>query len=253
MAEESAALKNQDTADEDIKGSFLKGDDKDMHRMSSAIGRLFTEVGTTKKNQEMILKTLTDLKEGQKASQDGRRAEMIPNPTGDSGIAKLNEQFTERILRGDVIGVLDEYGKLMSSAKENLSRMNKQKMDRAVEEVSKNSKVFPEIKANVLQTATLLIDRGYSAEDAVAHAYEKHRADYLEKKFTPSEEEFNPDSLDLLKGGRGSQSAGGEQGGKLPPKWEEACQRDIKAGIFKDRKEWLSSLSPKIKATFGLG
>lgn len=252
MAEESTALKQQDTGDEDTKGSFLKGDDKDMHRLSSAIGRLFTEVGTTKKNQEEILKTLADLKESGKASREERRAEMIPNPQGDSGIAKLNERFAEQILQGNVIGVLDEYNKLLSASKENLSRMNKQKLDRAVDDISKNSKVFPEIKASVLQTATLLIDRGYSPEDAVAHAYEKHRADYLERKLTPPEEELNPDSLDLLKGGKGSQSAGGEQGGKLPPKWEEACQRDIKAGIFKDRKEFLANLSPKIRATFGI-
>ncbi len=166
-------------------------------------------------------------------------------------IAALNEQWQTRILQGDVVGVLDEYTNLLTTAQQNISNAKEAEMEREIGKLSEQP-VFAHVKDGVDKTARAMIAKGFTAKDAVEFAWEKNRANFMTGLVATISKE-NP-SLDLLRGGKGKgaddNSPSGK--GKLPPAYEVAIERDIKSGVVKDRKEWISLLSPQVKKTLGI-
>lgn len=91
------------------------------------------------------------------------------------------------------------------------------------------------------------IGQGMPPEVAVQLAWHKNRADFASGLIATISEK-NP-NLNLLKGGKGMGDDGsGGKGDKLPDHLERAFERDKKAGVFKDRKEYIASMSPQLKA-----
>ena len=253
MAEGEGAQGNEgeilDTNEDDLKDSFLKGDEKDMHRISSALGRALKDMGEQKKLNQQLTEVVKQMSE----KIDSLTPTQPYVPTQDvsvnqTGLEKLNEKWQERILSGDVVGVLDEYNQLNKQAQENLSKLNKGKVDNILGTL-KEKPFFDDVKDVVRENAYTLVSNGYSPEDATSYAFEKARADF-QAKLLASLNAQNPGALETLRGGKASPPP--EEKGKLPPNVEAACQRDIQAGIVKDRAEWIANLAPALKAQYGV-
>jgi len=233
--------------EEDLKDSFLKGDDKDMHRISSALGRALKDLGEQKKTNQQLAGVVQNL--ASKLDEIGTTQQyQPPKNTNPSSLDKLNEQWQERILSGDVMGVVNDINKFNQQAQDNLVKMNRKKVDSIMGSL-KEQPLFDDIADKVKESAYTLVSSGYSAEDATSYAYEKARAD-RQAELLASLETQSPGTLETLRGGKRTPPP--KEEGKLPPNAEKACQRDIAEGLFKDRKEWIDNLSPQLRVQYGV-
>lgn len=233
--------------DDDLEHSFLKGDDKDMQRISSALGRALKGQGEQQKINQKLTETIDGLT-GKLSELTMSQPYIAPQSTDLTGLDKINEKLQERILGGDVVGALDEYNQLNQRAQDNLSKMNKGKVDNILGTL-KEQPFFEDIKDTVQKNAYGLVAGGYSPEDAASYAFEKARADFQGTLLATLHTQ-NPGALETLRGGKPTPPP--EEKGKLPPDVEAACQRDINAEIVKDKDEWIANLAPALRAQYGV-
>lgn len=236
--QETPVEETEDTEDEDVKDSFLKGDEKDQHRMASALGRFLKKQGEQEKFNKQVMDTLSELKE------------HFANPPKNNNpdVAKLNEDWQNRILNGDVIGVLDEFSSLKTRAETEISQANMNKVNKLVEGFSEEP-FFGELEKVVRESSVNLVQQGKDPQTAVDLAYNKARADYF-GGLVASVHKTNPNALKLAKGGSKPDTEGSK--GKLPEEFKKRAEKDIAEGLFKDEAEWVASLSPQIRKQLGV-
>ena len=167
----------------------------------------------------------------------------------DPSLQKINEDWQNRILAGDVVGVFDEYMALSNQAKDNLTKTNRNKVDKLLGDYA-NEPFFPNIKNEVHAMAYELVAKGKSPEDAVELAYAKKESAFT-KGIVATINKQSPQSLEFLKGGKGK-TGESQTKGKLPDNLKAAAKRDIEEGIFKDEKEYMDNLSPQVKEKYGI-
>lgn len=230
----------EETQDEDIKDSFLKGDEKDQHRIASALGRFLKNQGDQEKFNQQVLNTLNQLQENLSRPQETQN--MHPD------VSKLNEDWQNRILSGDVVGVLDEFSSLKQRAETEISQANANKVNSLVGGLSEEP-FFNDLEKGVREMAMSLVQQGKDPQTAVDLAYNKARGNYL-AGLVANVHKTNPSALKMARGGSKANDAGSK--GKLPPAFKERAAKDISDGLFKDEAEWIANLSPAIRKQHGI-
>jgi len=207
-------------------------------KFSSWVGRLEAQ---QKKDRETILSKLDTL---------STPPQQLPDYTErneSSGMKALNDKWAERILQGDVAGVLEEYTSLRRSAEDTLSKRNTNELGRLIANLEEgNTKYIKEVKADVQKMSANLVGQGYTPQDAVAFAYEKSRADHLDRMVSGGDE-FDPSSLETLSGGSRHEDVGSKKG-KLNAEGKKAFEKN--KAFFKDDAEFIASMSPRVKERF---
>jgi hypothetical protein len=251
--EEKVALEGEDTTqEEDLKDSFLKNDDKDMHRLSSALGRALKQQGElvqSKKEQEafnkQVMSTLQAIEE--KFSQK--------NPEKKFDLSTLNEDLSSKILSGNVIEALDYYSDLRNEAQQNISKANMSKVNSLIGNL-KDEPFFNDLQENVRNDSVQLVQSGKDPETAVQMAYQKHRGDYL-VGLVATIHSTNPQALKVARGGGKAKEEGNK--GKLPPEFEARMKKDMAElkdstgkPLFKTEQDWIGSLSPQVRQHLGV-
>lgn len=242
MEENTDALEPQDTpteVEEDIKDSFLKGDDKDMQRLSSALGRSLKQQGDLLKG----FKTLADKLDSLEAKPQ-REEPQYQNPD----VAALNEKWQNAIFSGNVIDVLDEFTTLRDQAQKNISQANMNKVDKLLTGLQ-DEPFFNDLAPSVREKAIKFVQGGKDPETAVDLAYNRQRADYL-AGLVATVHQHDPKALEVARGGGKRQKE--TKAAELPANFKKAMERDIKAKVYKDEAEWIANLSPSIRKELGV-
>jgi hypothetical protein len=224
----------------------LKGDDKDMHRLSSAVGRNLKQQGD-------ILKAINEQKEFNQNVMQTLQSITEKFSTGNQAqsadISKLNEDLQNEILSGNVVGALDAYYNLRTDAEKNVSQANQNKVNQLLDGL-KEEPFWVDLEPHVRDSAMKYVQSGKDPETAVQIAYQKHRGDYL-GGLVATIHSTNPDALKMAKGGGKPPKEEGNKG-KLPPEFKKRAAKDIAEGLFKDEKEWIESLAPAIRKQLGV-
>lgn len=156
---------------------------------------------------------------------------------------QLNEQWQERILAGDVLGVLKDWESIRKNAQRNLTESQKKALTSEATKYAERPE-YKDIYPNMIEMASKLVDEeGYPPAAAMRTAYAESHAAHLSGKGKGDE------GLELASQGRRAPS---KAPGKLPAQFEAAYQRDKAQGLFKDRKEFIESLAPQIRAQYEL-
>jgi len=238
MADENEdAQDNQDldTSDNDNQDNV---DETEAQKIKSWVGRIEKEGKDTKETLKGISDTLSAISESLER-QNTRTVNQSPELT------KLNEDWQNRILSGDIVGVLDEY----SGLKDNLSRTRTTETDKAVTTFAEKP-FYKELHAKVVEKAHFYAGNG--VDPAIAAKMAWHEAnDEFKSGVIATVNQHTPSSLEFLKGGKGKKIE--ESKGRLPTEMKEAAKRDIEAGVFKDEADYIANLSPQLKVTYGLG
>jgi len=235
----------EDTPDEDIQDSFLKGDDKDMHRISSALGRALKQMGDfskSKKEQEdfnnQVLQTLQTIQE-----------KFSSNPNQNTDISRLNEDLQTQILSGNPIQAFDTYMNLKTEAERSISQKNASAVNSLVANL-KEEPFFADLEGPVRNTAMQYVQNGKDPETAVNLAYFKHKGDFLAGIVT-NVHKTNPNALKVATGSGETPKDDGNKG-KLPPEFKKRAEKDIQEGLFKDEQDWINNLAPSIRKQLGV-
>ena len=217
-----------------------KGKDP-IQQIKSWVGRVEAQGKEDRGTMKEIMKTLQAIRENT-AAQAPRSNDVPMNPD----LKVLNDELQNEILTGNVVQALDRYVSLREQATTRISEANREKAERAIGALE-GQPFFDQVRDHVRKTAMENIGQGMPPEVAVQLAWHKNRADFASGLIATISEK-NP-NLNLLKGGKGMGDDGsGGKGDKLPDHLERAFERDKKAGVFKDRKEYIASMSPQLKA-----
>uniref|UniRef100_A0A6M3XWM6 Uncharacterized protein n=1 Tax=viral metagenome TaxID=1070528 RepID=A0A6M3XWM6_9ZZZZ len=224
-----------ETKDDAAKDDPIKKIDQ---KFSSWMGRIEAQ---QKEDRRTILAKLDTFQATPQQSQD------YTEKRESSGMKALNDQWAERILQGDVSSVLEEYTTLRRSAEDTLSKRNANELGRLIANLEEgNTKYIKEVKADVQKMSANLVGQGYSPQDAVAFAYEKSRADHLDRMVSGGDG-FDPSSLETLSGGSRHEDVGAKKG-KLNAEGKKAFEKN--KSYFKDDADFIASMSPRVKERF---
>ena len=234
-----------DTSTEETQEQEVKDDPiaKLEQKTKSWLGRLEASIKETGASQKQIAETLNALTERLERPQH--------QSSGPDNLKALNEQLQDMVLSGNVTEALDTYLNLRNEADTKISSANQSKADQAIASL-RDTPFFANIEGSVRDTASKYLKMGKDPETAVSLAYNKHRGDYL-AGIVATVSKTNPASLEFLSGGKGDkEKTSGGHTGKFPDKLEAAYQRD-KGKLWKDRKEFISAMSPQVREAHGIG
>jgi hypothetical protein len=170
----------------------------------------------------------------------GNDGEIQNNPA----YSQLNEKLLERFMGGDVLGTYLEMDKLRKAAQKNLTEGQKKSLSQELTRYAEKPN-YKDIFPNMEQMASMLVEKeGYPPEAAARLSFEACRANYLEGKSRGGD-----GSLDLGSSGKRTTPT---STGKLPPQFEDAYQRDKAEGLYKNRKEYIEGLDPRVRVQHNL-
>lgn len=161
-------------------------------------------------------------------------------------IKEFNDKLQQKIFDGDVLGAIQMATDVQNRAKDTLTKTQIREVEKNI--VSYSDKPFyKDIYSDMDKIAKDAIIQGVPPEWAVEHAYHKALADYLSGNRINNNDDG---SLDMVTGGKQYKRSGKEP--KLPEDFKNACARDIASGLFKNEKEWIDNLSPKVRGQLGI-
>lgn len=220
--------KDIDPNDPSLK--LLKGDEKDLQRLASWIGRIQAD---SKKKDDMLKEMSQKLE-----SSSGKKPEF-----GEDDVSKLNEKLHEMILNGNILSAMEIVNNIHTEARKQLKAADKKKFDTAIEAVADDPLMKDaELSAQVRERAAKLMQDGVKADIAVSMAKTEAENSFLKSSGGGTS------SLELLGSGSRKAAPAGEK--KLPPAAEEAYQKSKK--YFKDRQEYIDNLDPRVREQWGL-
>ena len=155
---------------------------------------------------------------------------------------KFNEQLQEKILSGDVMGAFDDYQKVKDRASKNLTNSQTQALNKELNNYTEKED-YKDVYADMQKLSGDLVQQGWPPKAAAEHAYTKASLAFLKGGSIPDGGAF-----EMTTGGR-RVPAGKKP--KLPPEFKAACERDIAKGLFKDEKEFIDNLDPRIRKAHG--
>jgi len=161
-------------------------------------------------------------------------------PPQENVLEKFNEEMSGQLFT-DPYGAFKRMMDVYQGTQTNLSKTQKTQVDKNLLTYSKTP-YYKEIFGNMQTIAHNAVGQGYPPEAAAEYAYQKARAEHLDKK-------PDADNLDMLSGGISQKRI---KTVKLPPQFKAAFERDKEAGIFKTEQEFVDNLSPKVRQELGL-
>jgi len=208
------------------ESSFSK---KQMEQLATLVGRI-----SKKQLDENVIPLI----------QARREEPVIPSAQQNDTIKAFNDQLQQKIFEGDVLGAIQMATDVQNRAKDTLSKTQVREVEKNI--VSYSDKPFyKDIHSDMDKIAKEAITQGVPPEWAVEHAYHKALADHL----SGSRGNNDDGSLDMVSGGKQQRKA---KDLKLPDTFKAAFERDKEKGLVKDEKEWISLLSPKVRAQIGV-
>jgi hypothetical protein len=155
---------------------------------------------------------------------------------------KLNEQLSNKMFGGDVVGTVNQ---ILDARERNLKELSEKKQALLKTEMEKyeSQPMYNETKLDIEKLASEALAKGFPPAPAVELAYEKATKNFVLNK--------DPD-YKLSMSGSGKITPSNKKTAKIPAALKAAAQRDISDGIFKDEAEYLANLSPNIKEKYGI-
>jgi len=201
--------------------------EKQLQQMYSASGRIIS-----KQFEEKILPMLQELKP------------QTPQTQTPSAGEDFNKSLQDMIFSGDVVGAFERYSTAKAQQETNLTQAQETATNKAITTYSEDP-LYKEIYDDVKERANKLVKDGFPPIPAARTAMAEVKAGYLERKLTGDPE----GSLGMLGGGIRTKTT---KAVKLPPEFKAACAKGIKDGLWKDEKEYIADLSPRVKAKLGI-
>lgn len=232
MDEEKDALETQDTPGEGQE----KANDAEAQKLRSWLGRVEKEGKVTKALLQQINDRLETLGQARVAPQESEK-----------GKDPVNDALYEQMYSGDFMGALDKWHTIKAQGMAQLQRVQEKQLLSALEGMA-DKPMFGDISGEVVEKAKKMVADGARPTDAARMAYNETVNEHLLNTITNGG--ANTAALSML--GTGSKKGKERAPAALPEKFEKACQRDIQAGLFKDKGEWIAALSPKIRAELGV-
>jgi len=210
----------------------LKGDDKDLQRIASWLGRVEAD---TKKQREAYDNLASKIEE---LSSSKKKPEF-----GDDDQAKFNEKLHEMILDGRVMEAVSIINDVQKQAKDQLKAADRKKFDTAIQAVADDPIMKDKtLSEQVKQRAAELMNDNLPATAAVNMAKMEAENNFLRNAGGGAK------SLELLGSGGHRPPPAGEK--KLPDLAEQAYQKA--KDLFKDRQEYIDNLDPRVREQWGL-
>ena len=155
---------------------------------------------------------------------------------------KLNEQLSNKMFGGDVVGTINQ---VLDARERNVRELGEKKKALLKTEMEKyeSKPMFNDIKESIEKLASEALVNNFPPGPAVELAYEKAAKNFLLNR--------DPD-YKLSMSGPGKVTPSNKKTAKIPTALKAAAQRDIQDGIFKDEAEYLANLSPNIKEKYGI-
>jgi hypothetical protein len=226
LAAEAKALENKGITDDDAQ------------KLKSWLGRVEK---TGKDNSDAMTALTESFNEKFQNITDLLQSQSTPKAEPNA----VNEALREKLLGDNPMEGLEFYDKIKTDAQTNLNAMKERKLNAAFDVVKDHPRMSEDVKAEAKKMVSNGIDPNSAVQMAVLKAENKH-----DKGILSQIKEKNPTVLEMLE--PGNPKAGVKPESKLPPNFEAACQRDIAAGTFKDRDEYIKFLDPKIRDSLGL-
>lgn len=216
--------------------SPLKGDEKDLQRLASWLGR----VEKNYKDQETKFTELMGKIEN--LSEQKNRPQF-----GDDEQAKFNEKLHSMILDGNVMEALTLVNKVNDEAKRRIKDADKKRLETAFSAIAEDPLMKNEdVSKKIRDMADTLVQQGMDPKVAVSHAKTSVENETL-RSMIASGQNVN---LDML--GSGGPKAPLTPDKKLPGNFEKAYLAGKEKGYFKDRQDYINSLDPRVRAELGL-
>ena len=237
--------------DEDVAGHFLKGDDKDMQRLSSATGRALKGISDLTANQKTLTDTLSTLLERLPEKQ-------APTNHLDTGtqLETLGNELRDKILDGGEGGALalERLVNMVNNGTKEQNQNNLNAADKAIEAFSKQP-FYENVKDSAVKNARIYTEQGIDPSVAARLAYSEASSQF-QSGVIATVNQNAPNSLNFIKNGKGT-APDLKPKGKLSDAMEQAWQRDKtqKANgkpLFKDKQEWIDQLDIRTKNEHGL-
>ena len=156
-------------------------------------------------------------------------------------VTKFNEDISTQIFT-DPYGAFTKMMNVYQGTQKNLSQAQKSQTDKVLMSYSE-SPYYKEIFTDMQKVAHEAVGQGYPPEAAAEYAFQKARADHLDKKVGGG------DNLDMLDGGISRKRT---KKAVLPPQFKDAYIRDKEKGLFKTEEEYIAALAPQIRAQYGI-
>ena len=175
--------------------------------------------------------------------------EPAPQPVspqaGEDALQKFNEDVSQKLFGGDPFGAFSMMMDLRTRAQSNLTQAQVVNTDKQIN-VYSDKPYYKEIYQNMRQLSHNLVSAGYPPEAACRTAYAESLNQHMHQmaKGASSEE----GELGMLSPGKHPAS----KPAKLPAHLKAAAARDIEQGLFKDEKEWIEQLDPKVRAAYNI-
>jgi len=240
MTEEIVDPNKKDSTTE-VKDKKDEKEGDEFQKIRSWIGRLEAQ---QKEDREISKKVLSKMDEMMEAVKT-----QTPNTQkGNDFITGLNEELSDMVLSGNVVGAFDKLLSVKGNAENSLRQQNLQKLDKELSKLE-GQPLFSDLSEKVKKNASALVESGYDPEIAANIVWNKEKADYMGGILATLNQK-NPGALEMLKGGKSGKEE--PEKGKLPPDFKKACERDIKAGVFKDEAEYIASMAPALRKQLGV-
>jgi hypothetical protein len=237
---------NRDAQDND---GILKGDEKDLHRIASWLGRVDKSDKETKQTLVEVSETLVAIKErlDEKPNQSPQNYSV---KDGGDPLAEIGDNIQTALLSGGkeaAIG-MENTVNLILEARDQKHQTELQKAHNVLKGFS-NQSFFKDIEDSVRAATKQYVLEGMRADSAAKLAFAEKRADYFGGMLA-TVSKTNPEALETLKGGKKEEKK--EAKSMLPANLKAAADRDIKAGVFKDEADFIANMSPQLRQAHGL-
>jgi len=157
-------------------------------------------------------------------------------------LSKKREKWLEKIFDGRIDEVVDEVDSIRSKKNQSATQQIAVATKKALTEYSEDP-LYKDIYGDVEDLAKKYLAKGYPPGAAAEVAFTKAKANYYENKAAGHED------LGMASSGKRTQAP---KKVKIPAQFKTAMERDIASGLYKDETDWVSGLSPQIRAKHGL-
>lgn len=198
--------------------------------------------------QEQYMTKMFDKQSEQLTSHFGRivtkqmEEKFLPQINEKLDPNKLNEELSNKMFGGDVVGTVNQ---ILDAREKNVKELSDKKQALLTAEMEKyeSQPMFAETKLDIERLAAEALAKGFPPAPAVEIAYEKATKNFVLNK----DPEYK-----LSMSGAGKQTPTNTKKAKMPAALKEAASRDIRDGFFKDEAEYLANQSPAIKEKYGI-
>ena len=233
---------------------ILKGDEKDLHRIASWLGRVDKASKDATQETKQTLEKLSDTLEAIKERLEAAPNQGSPGQSGGNGqndpLEEIGNKLQNALLTGGKDAALE-----MENAVNIILEARNQQQHGAMAQLEKHlggfekQSFFKDIETDVRATAQKYVNEGMRPDSAAKLAFSEKRADYFAGMIATIHK-TNPAALETLTGGKKTPKE--DKKPKLPPDLQAACDRDIAAGVFKDEADYIANLSHQIRTAHGL-